>query len=83
MEQEKIKRIEREAHEILERFGKAIERVVESDINKVEEKKTNESRGFREEKDGLKADDDFRKRFFANAPKKDDDCIIAEKGKWE
>ncbi|MEK6896524.1 MAG: hypothetical protein AABX12_03650 [Nanoarchaeota archaeon] len=38
--------------------------------------------GTRKEGDGLKGDEDFRERMFANAPNKSEDCIVAEKGAW-
>lgn len=31
---------------------------------------------------GGSSDPDFRKRIFANAPKKTKDCIVAEKARW-
>jgi len=41
-----------------------------------------ENKGFRQEEKGFKGDEDFRKRMFANAPKKDENHIIAESKKW-
>jgi predicted Asp-tRNA(Asn)/Glu-tRNA(Gln) amidotransferase subunit C len=75
-EKEKQK-IQKEARQILEKFGKALENVEE-----VKVKEEEESESYREEKEGEKCSDDFRKRMFKNAPKHDDDCIIAEKGNW-
>lgn len=58
-------------------FAKALEKVKVSP--KKEKKKVG---GFREEGEGLEAEPDFRKRFFANAPKTEGDFIIAEKKSW-
>ncbi len=69
--------IRKEAQEILKKFSKALEKV------KLKEKKAKgEAGGWREEGEGMKADKDFRKQMFANAPSKDDDFIIAEKKRW-
>lgn len=66
-----------EAKQILERFSKALEKVKVA--GKREEKETG---GFREEKESVRGDEDFRRRMFANAPNKNEDAIIAEKKKW-
>ena len=77
MEQKKQEQIEKEAKDILVKFGKSLEKV------KVKEKVVKEEvGGFREEGEGLKADEDFRKRMFKNAPSTDGDFIIMEKKKW-
>jgi hypothetical protein len=85
---EKVDRvkIEKEAWEVLVKFSKALEKV------KVSERKVEgEGSGVRKEKEGNgknvgnirdSKESDFRKRMFANAPEKDGDCIVAEKGKW-
>lgn len=71
------KKIEKEAKEILDKFSKALEKV------KVEERAgIDKESGMREESAGKIGDKDFRKRMFDNAPDKDEDCIIAEKGDW-
>ena len=72
-------KIQKEARELLGKFGEALENIKEEDSSN---ERAEESGGFREEKEGLKGDEDFKKRMLANAPKKNDDCIIAEKGKW-
>mgnify|MGYP001600044891 FL=1 len=75
-ELEKAK-IQREAHEILERFSKSLAKV------KITKKvKKEKARGFREEEQGMKGDDDFKRRMLANAPEHDEDAILAEKKKW-
>ncbi len=77
-EQEEI-RIE--AKKILDNFASALGKV---DIKRSLKRKRLKSYvgGFREVEDGLKGDEDFRKRMFENSPKKEGDCIIAEKKKW-
>lgn len=73
----KREEIREEAKQILERFASALEKVK---IKKKVVKK--EVGGFREEGEGYSANDDFRERFFNNAPKTEGDFVIAEKKKW-
>lgn len=69
--------IKKEAKEILDKFASALEGI------KVKEKKEKEKiGGFREEGKGEETDNDFRKRMFENAPRKEGDFILAEKKKW-
>ena len=73
-EREKIKI---QAKQILDDFSKSLDQV------KVKSKKTkNEVGGFREEGEGRKADSEFRKKMFSNAPQKDENNILAEKKSW-
>jgi hypothetical protein len=77
MEENKREEIKQEAKKILDNFSKALEKV------KVSAKEIKKGLGgFRAEGKGKKADADFRKRMFENAPAKDGDFIIAEKKKW-
>lgn len=69
--------IKKQAKKILDDFADAIE-----SVKIKEKKKTKEVGGFREEKQGKKLDESFRKIMFRNAPQKDEDNIIAEKKKW-
>lgn len=70
-------KIKKEAQEILKKFSTALTKV------KILHKKEYEKAGgFREEGSGNTPNADFRARMFANAPKHDADCIIAEKKKW-
>lgn len=68
--------IRKEARGILDGFAKA--------LNKMPDARNHERRAHagRVEGMGKGCDEDFRRRVFANAPKKNDDCIIAEKGAW-
>ncbi len=77
MDEKKKEQVRKEAKEILAKFAKKLESV------KFTEKKEKEVLGgMREEGEGLDCDTDFRKRFFANAPQKEGDFILAEKKKW-
>lgn len=67
--------IRKEAHEILERFGKSLG---EARVD-VEESKLDSTRV---EGKGDKCDSNFRERMFDNAPNKNEDFIIAEKASW-
>lgn len=77
--EQKRKEIAIEAKKILDNFSKALEKV---EFKAKKENEEEESRGFREEKDGKKGNPDFRKIMFENAPQKNDEFIIAEKKKW-
>ncbi len=68
--------IREHAKTLLEKFGKELEKVPEA------KRKKEVSQAYREEGKGNGSDPDFRKRMFDNAPNKDEDCIIAEKGSW-
>ena len=71
--------IEAQAKEIMETFAKALEKV---------EKKSKEvfhvERTITERVEGEgRLCEGFKERMLANAPRKNDDCIIAEKGAWK
>jgi len=74
----KRKEIEKEAQDILKKFGESLKKIK----MKSKEKKTFSNKGFREEKSTEKCDDDFRDIMFENAPSKNKDSIIAEKKQW-
>ena len=75
-EQESIKK---EAKEILDKFSKSLEKV-EKEITSA----PGVIRGkcMRDEA-SVEQDKDFRKRFFKNAPDKEGDNIISERGSWK
>lgn len=77
-EQEK-QQVKEEAWQIMNKFAKALEKV-ESEVKNIEIKEVEE--GEREERNGLQCENEFRELMFKNAPKKNNDCIIAEKGEW-
>jgi hypothetical protein len=77
MDEKEAERIRKEAKQILDRFGKTLESVKFKE--KVEKKEVG---GFREEGQGRKGDEEFRRAMFNNAPNKNSDNIIAEKKKW-
>jgi hypothetical protein len=70
--------IRAEARGLLDKFAKTLDKVKSPKQNVMESK----DRGIRAEKGSASSDADFRKRMFANASHKDDDCIIAEKAQW-
>ena len=70
--------VRKKAKEILDKFSKSLEKVT---IKKKELKRGAE--GYRVEGKGKSCDADFRKKMFANAPNKDENCIIAEVKKWQ
>tara|TARA_Y100000310_G_scaffold230567_1_gene233010 strand:- start:882 stop:1112 length:231 start_codon:yes stop_codon:yes gene_type:complete len=76
MDEKKVKKIEGEARKILDDFGKALGRVKVK-----EESLKGEKENWRDEGNGEKADEEFRKMMFNNASDKSEDCIVAEK-KW-
>jgi len=69
--------IEKQAKQILDNFSKSLESV------KIKSKKEKASQTpFREETQAKSCNPEFRKQMFANAPNKNEDCIIAEKAQW-
>ena len=77
--------IRNEAREILEKFAKTLDRVKGLKIKDTNGKDfSGELSGVRVEGKGeiCGEDGDFRKRMFENAPKKNGDCIVAEKASW-
>ena len=70
--------IKKEAKRIMDSFSKKLEKVSDKISEPVIEREECE----RQEEKGKKVDID-RKIMFENAPNKDDDFIIAEKGGWK
>jgi len=74
--EEEKESIKKQAKKIIDDFSKKIEKMelgegfVSRKVQTREETK-------------VECDKDFRKRVFANAPKKEGDFIIAEKGSWK
>ena len=74
------KQIEDKAKRIMLDFGKTLEK-----LPKVKEAVVERESFMREESEGKtdsERDSDFRKIMFDNAPNKEGECIVAEKGKW-
>ncbi|MEK6899233.1 MAG: hypothetical protein AABW79_04010 [Nanoarchaeota archaeon] len=75
LSEQRREEIRKEAHEILERFGKSlgeskiVHDQVEVDSTRIEGK-------------GDKCDSKFKEIMFDNAPNKNEDFIIAEKASW-
>lgn len=77
MDEKEREKIGKQAQELLDKFGKAIESV------KLKDKKGDSKvGGFRVEEQGKQGDKEFRRIMFQNAPAKDEDNIIAEKKQW-
>jgi Asp-tRNA(Asn)/Glu-tRNA(Gln) amidotransferase C subunit len=77
MDEKEAEKIRKEAKQILDKFGKTLEKV------KFKEKEIKtQVGGFREEGQGKKGDESFRAAMFRNAPQKNEDHIVAEKKKW-
>jgi len=72
--------IKAKAKEIMDSFSRKLEPV----SGKIKEEPFVErEQGERIEGEGEESDGDFREIMFSNAPKKDKDFIIAEKGEWK
>ena len=78
MEKIDKKKIEKEAKEILDKFAKALSKVGEKDRQFFVDREEFE----REEGEGKECFD-FKEKLLDNAPKKNSDFIIAEKGEWK
>jgi len=76
MNEEKIKK---QAKEILDKFASALNKVETENEDFYVERKEFE----REEGEGKVGSSEFKKMILENAPKSDDDFIIAEKGAWK
>ena len=71
-------KVEKQAKEILDKFAKALAKVGEKDEQFFVDREEFE----REEKSG-ECDSDFKEKMLENAPRKNSDFIIAEKGEWK
>ena len=70
--------IESKAKEIMNNFMESMKDIdVEEEYTMIREK------CFREDGNGCEIDEDFRQRFLSNAPKVQNDSILANKGDWE
>jgi len=69
--------IKKEAKKILVEFASKLENI------KSPEGHFKNGEGTRAEGDGWTTDQDFRNIMFENAPFKEDDSIVAEKGSWK
>lgn len=70
--------IEKEAKKILDNFAKALDKVDLKEIDNYVERED-----FEREEGVAKGDGSFKSKLLGNAPDKDDDFIIAEKGSWK
>ncbi|MBD3253157.1 Asp-tRNA(Asn) amidotransferase subunit GatC [Candidatus Pacearchaeota archaeon] len=71
------KQIEKQAKNILDKFSKALGKVEELEDYYVDREK------FERDENGEKCDKDFKERMLDNAPRKNRDFVIAEKGDWK
>ena len=71
--------IKKQAKEIMDKFSKKLERINKKTGDSFVERDDFE----REEDEGKKPNEDFRKRMFENAPNKNDDFILGEKKSWQ
>ncbi len=69
--------VKKEAKEIMDNFMAAMK-----DIEVEEDFILERSKCFREEKEGLEVDEEFKRRFLKNATKTSGDAILANKGAW-
>ena len=72
--------IEKQAKEIVDKFAKALEKV---EKEKVEESHFEREEFERVEGAGKLGTEGFKQGILENAPNKDNDFIIAEKGSWK
>lgn len=76
------KKVEEEARKILEKFAKALEKVEKEKVDENNIEFCNVREKFeREEKESEKCD--FKISLLENAPKKNKDFVLAEKGAWK
>jgi len=66
-----------EAQDILKGFAKELSKIKTSEVSVKDDGITT-----RYESNGQICDKEFRTIMFKNAPKKDEECLIVEKGNW-
>ncbi|MGV8152321.1 MAG: hypothetical protein ACP5OG_04515 [Candidatus Nanoarchaeia archaeon] len=71
--------IEKQAREILDKFASALESIDSKESESFVDREEFE----RKEVDNKSINLDFKARMLENAPTKDEDFIIAEKGNWK
>jgi predicted Asp-tRNA(Asn)/Glu-tRNA(Gln) amidotransferase subunit C len=71
------KKVEKEAKQMLDNFAKVLSRVKTNDENYYIDRKEFER------VEGGNSCEGFKSKLLGNAPEKDDDFIIAEKGAWK
>ena len=72
-------KIEKEAKGILDKFAKALDKVKSNDGAFYVDRDEFE----RDEGETGECEEGFKSKLLANAPRKDDDFVIAEKGSWK
>lgn len=77
MEEQEKEQIKKEAKQILDKFSKALEKVGNEAEANVERDSDRRKEGI-----GSQSNPEFRRIIFENAPRHDEDFIIAEKKTW-
>lgn len=77
MDTKEAKQLEEETKKLLDKFSKAL-----AGVKSASEWNVERDSDRRKEKEGKPCDNDFRKILFENAPRHDDEFIIAEKKIW-
>ena len=73
-------KIEQEAKQLLDKFAKALEKVEKENTQDFYVERDSD---VRTEQEGKQYPTIFKSKILKNAPKSDDDFIIAEKGSWK
>jgi predicted Asp-tRNA(Asn)/Glu-tRNA(Gln) amidotransferase subunit C len=73
-------KVKQEAKNLLDKFAKALEKVEKEELS---ESFVDRENFFREEGSGSESDKGFKERMIHNAPRHDEDFVIAEKGNWK
>ncbi len=76
-------KIQKEAKEILDKFASALSKVKTGDDFYVDREEFERVEGKVEKRDKCEDWGDFKESLLENAPKKDKDFVIAEKGGWK
>jgi len=80
MDSKKQEQIKKQAKQILDNFASALASV-EKEVKEDEGVERDEFE--RKEGDGNEREEDFKKNLLKNAPEKDDDFIITDRGNWK
>ncbi len=69
--------IRKDSKKLLNEFSAKLKKI------KTKESHFNNGKGYREEGNGWKTEDEFKSHMLNNAPFVEDDSIVAEKGNWK
>ena len=79
LSESEVEQIRLQAKELLDKFSRALSEVK---VKEGEEWNVERENFSREDGEGVKTKEEFRKIMLENAPNKNEDFIIAEKKKW-